>query len=196
MSFSPNLFISNIHGKDGLAKPNRFEVVLPIPPSVSNHIGNSIIEKILNFPNSVFSDVSEAINGVLGQEPADGFSKSGNTAVSRYLALQCEAAELPGRTLATADVKIYGPTFKVPYLNRCPGVDKDEFGFVSGVPLVVFIKPDPALIRKEILFPLPLDSALPSSPPLVTTDAPFDSIRIITPLPIVATGFPSIDISN
>ena len=115
MSFSPNMFISNIHGKDGLAKPNRFEVVLPIPPTVANHIGNSIIEKILNFPNSVFSDVSEAINGALGQEPADGFSKSGNTAVSRYLALQCENAELPGRTLATADVKIYGPTFKVPY---------------------------------------------------------------------------------
>ena len=115
MSFSPNMFISNIHGKDGLAKPNRFEVVLPIPPTVANHIGNSVIEKILNFPNSVFSDVSEAINGALGQEPADGFSKSGNTAVSRYLALQCENAELPGRTLATADVKIYGPTFKVPY---------------------------------------------------------------------------------
>jgi hypothetical protein len=35
--------------------------------------------------------------------------------MSRYLALQCEAAELPGKTLQTADVKIYGPTFKVPY---------------------------------------------------------------------------------
>ena len=64
------------------------------------------------------------------------------------------------------------------------------------MPPTVLIKPDPALIRKEILFPEPRDSALPSSPPLVTTDAPFDSILIITPLPMVATGFPSIDISN
>jgi hypothetical protein len=38
--------------------------------------------------------------------------------MSRYLALQCEAAELPGRTLQTADVKIYGPTFKVPYQSQ------------------------------------------------------------------------------
>jgi hypothetical protein len=38
--------------------------------------------------------------------------------MSRYLALQCENAELPGRTTATADVKIYGPTFKVPYQTQ------------------------------------------------------------------------------
>ena len=30
----------------------------------------------------------------------------------------------------------------------------------------------------------------------VTTEFPLDSIRIIVPLPIVATAFPSIDISN
>jgi len=62
MSFSPNLFLSNIRGKDGLAKPSRFQVVLPIPPYINSFIGNSILEKILNFPNSVFSDVSDAIN--------------------------------------------------------------------------------------------------------------------------------------
>jgi hypothetical protein len=38
--------------------------------------------------------------------------------MSRYLALQCENAELPGKTLQTADVKIYGPTFKVPYQTQ------------------------------------------------------------------------------
>ena len=38
--------------------------------------------------------------------------------MSRYLALQCETAELPGKTLQTADVKIYGPTFKVPYQTQ------------------------------------------------------------------------------
>lgn len=119
MSFSPNLFLSHIRAKSGLAKPSRFEVVLPIPPYVSDFVGNSIIEKILNFPNSVFNDVSDAINSAIGSSgPQDEYSKSGNSSLSRYLALQCEAAELPGRTLATADAKIYGPTFKVPYQSQ------------------------------------------------------------------------------
>ena len=89
MSFSPNLFLSNIKGKGGPAKSNRFEVVIPIPGALSGTVSNSLIEKILNLPQSA--------------------------AVSRYLTLQCETAELPGKTLQTADVKIYGPIFKVPY---------------------------------------------------------------------------------
>lgn len=119
MSFSPNLFLSNIRAKDGLAKPSRFEVVLPIPTYINSFIGNSIIEKILNFPNSVFSDVSDAIGSAFGRQGnQDEQSRSSNSSMSRYLALQCEAAELPGRTLQTADVKIYGPTFKVPYNSQ------------------------------------------------------------------------------
>jgi len=119
MSFSPNLFLSNIRGKDGLAKPCRFEVVLPIPPYINSTVGNSIIEKILNFPNSVFNDVSDAIGSVFGRGgQADEYSRSSNSSLSRYLALQCESAELPGRTFATADVKIYGPIFKVPYQTQ------------------------------------------------------------------------------
>ena len=62
MSFSPNLFLSNINAKDGPARPARFEVILPIPPYINQFVGNSIIEKILNFPNSVFGDVSDVIN--------------------------------------------------------------------------------------------------------------------------------------
>lgn len=116
MSFSPNLFLSNVRGKDGFAKPSRFEVVLPIPPYINAYVGNSILEKILNFPNSIFSDVSSAINNALGRGGAENeFSKTANSGLSRYLALQCETAELPGKSLQTADVKIYGPIFKVPY---------------------------------------------------------------------------------
>ena len=119
MSFSPNLFLSNIRGKDGLAKPCRFEVILPIPPYVNQFVGNSIIEKILNLPNSIFSDVSSAIGSAFGRQgESDEFSKTSNSSLTRYLALQCESAELPGRTTATADVKIYGPTFKVPYQTQ------------------------------------------------------------------------------
>lgn len=119
MSFSPNLFLSNIRGKDGLAKPSRYEVILPIPPYINSFVGNSIIEKILNFPNSVFSDVSDAIGSAFGRQGVgDEYSRTSNSSLSRYLALQCESAELPGRTTATADVKIYGPTFKVPYQTQ------------------------------------------------------------------------------
>jgi hypothetical protein len=119
MSFSPNLFLANIRGKDGLAKPSRFEVVLPIPPYIGQFVGNSIIEKILNFPNSVFTDVSDAIGSAFGRQgEQDEQSRTSNSSTSRYLALQCESAELPGKTLQTADVKIYGPTFKVPYQTQ------------------------------------------------------------------------------
>lgn len=116
MSFSPNLFLSNIRGKDGLAKPSRYEVILPIPPYIDSFVKSSIIEKILNFPNSIFSDVSTAIGKAFGkggnEEPQ---SSTANPSVSRYLALQCETAELPGKTLQTAEMKVYGPIFKVPY---------------------------------------------------------------------------------
>jgi hypothetical protein len=119
MAFSPNLFLSNIRSKDGLAKTCRYEVVLPIPPYINSFIGNSIFEKILNFPNSIFSDVSDAINSAFGRGgAADEYSKTSNSSMSRNLALQCEAAELPGKTMTTADVKIYGPTFKVPYQTQ------------------------------------------------------------------------------
>lgn len=120
MSFSPNLFLSHVRAKDGLAKPSRFQTIIPIPPYVGRFVGNSIIEKILNLPNSIFNDVTDAINSKLGgaQGGQDEFSKSSNTQLTRYLSLQCEAAELPGKTLQTADVKIYGPIFKVPYQTQ------------------------------------------------------------------------------
>jgi hypothetical protein len=55
MSFSPNLFLSNIKAKDGLAKPSRFEVILPIPTYIGSYVGNSLLSSILNFPNSIFT---------------------------------------------------------------------------------------------------------------------------------------------
>lgn len=119
MSFSPNLFLSHIRSKDGPAKPSRFQVILPIPKYVGDFVGNSVLETILNLPNSIFSDVSEVINSALGKDSAsDGYSKTSNATLTRYLSLQCETAELPGKTLQTADVRIYGPSFKVPYQTQ------------------------------------------------------------------------------
>ena len=101
MSFLPQLFLSNIKAKEGLARP--------IPTYVNNFISSSILEKLLNLPNSVFSDVTTRVLGQSEQQV------SSNPSISRYLALQCESAELPGKSLTSADVTIYGPGFKVPY---------------------------------------------------------------------------------
>jgi hypothetical protein len=69
-------FISNIEGKKGLAKNNRFQVNMVIPAAIA-----------VNYD-------------------------------SRDLSLLCESTELPGKTLNTADVKVYGPTYKIPYQKQ------------------------------------------------------------------------------
>ena len=117
MSFSPQLFLSNINAKEGLAKSNRFEVVLPIPVYINQFIGNSIIEQLLNFPNSIVADITQAVRDAFSNN-SDPQSRSDNPSMSRYLALQCESAELPGKSIITADAKIYGPGFKVPYQTQ------------------------------------------------------------------------------
>ena len=117
MSFAPSLFLSNIKVKDGLARPNRFQVILPIPSYINNYIDSSILEQLLNFPNTIVTEVTEIVNSALGTLPT-GQSKTSNASITRYLSLQCETAQLPGKVLQTADVKIYGPTFKVPYQKQ------------------------------------------------------------------------------
>lgn len=114
MSFLPNLFLSNIKAKEGLAKPSRFQVVLPIPSYINNYIGQSVIEKLLNLPNNIVAEVTDIFTNTNRDEQ----SRTSNAALSRYLALQCESAELPGKSLVTADAKIYGPGFKVPYQTQ------------------------------------------------------------------------------
>ena len=113
MSFSPQLFLSNMKAHDGPAKPSRFEVILPIPNYINKFVGNSVLEQLINLPNNIVSSVTDIFSA-----PQDPATRTTNASLSRYLALQCETAELPGRTLLTQDVKIYGPTFKVPYQSQ------------------------------------------------------------------------------
>ena len=113
MSFSPQLFLSNMKAHDGPAKPSRFEVILPIPSYINSFVSNSILEQLINLPNNIVSSVTDIFSA-----PQDPATRTTNASLSRYLALQCETAELPGRTLLTQDVKIYGPTFKVPYQSQ------------------------------------------------------------------------------
>jgi hypothetical protein len=110
MSFSPQFFLSNLNSKRGPAKSNRYEVIIPIPTYLNNFITNSIIMELNLDSNTSIGDLIARIQLIRSQsDPGFGLF------VSRFLALQCEATELPGKMLQTADVKIYGPTFKVPY---------------------------------------------------------------------------------
>ena len=113
MSFSPQLFLSNIKAHDGPAKPSRFEVILPIPSYINSFVGNSVLEQLINLPNNIVSSITDIFSA-----PQDPATRTTNASLSRYLALQCETAELPGRTLLTQDAKVYGPTFKVPYQSQ------------------------------------------------------------------------------
>jgi hypothetical protein len=119
MSFSPQLFLSNIKAKDGLAKPSRFEVILPIPDYINKFVSQSIIEKLINLPTTILADAAALANEALGRNgPQNEQSKTTNPSISRYLALQCESAELPGKTILTQDARVYGPGFKVPYQTQ------------------------------------------------------------------------------
>jgi hypothetical protein len=113
MSFSPNLFLAHMRSKDGPAKPSRFEVVIPLPPYIAKFVSNTALEGLFNLPNAIFGTITDTIGSAIGQSPIGA-----NSTLSRYLALQCEAAELPGRTLMTQEAKVYGPTYKVPYQSQ------------------------------------------------------------------------------
>ena len=115
MSFTPTLFLSNIKAKDGLARPNRFKMILPIPEYINKLIDTNTLEQLLNLPNTLVTDVTDLINRPVNENP---LNRSSRTSITRYLSLQCDSAELPGKTLQTADVKIYGPSFKVPYQKQ------------------------------------------------------------------------------
>ena len=116
MSFSPQLFLSNIKAHDGPAKPSRFEVIIPIPGYINSFVGNSILEQLINLPNNIVSSVTDIFSA-----PQDPATRTTNASLSRYLALQCETAELPGRTIDTHEVKIYGPGFRVPNDSKYAG---------------------------------------------------------------------------
>lgn len=117
MAFSPNIFLANMKAKGGPAKTNRFQVILPIPLYVSSFVESSTFQKLLNFPTTFINDITQDVANIISGDKPDNKSY-GSPEITRYLALQCESAELPGKTLQTADVKIYGPTFKVPYQTQ------------------------------------------------------------------------------
>ena len=119
MSFTPTLFLSNLRSKDGPARANRFKVVLPIPRYIGNFVSTGVLEQLLNLPNTLVTDITDWVSSRTSYETTgEPFRRTSNPSMTRYLSLQCDTAELPGKTLQTADVKVYGPTFKVPYQKQ------------------------------------------------------------------------------
>lgn len=117
MTFSPQLFLSNLQKHDGPAKSNRFQVILPIPSYVGNFISMSLLQSVLDVSGFVQDLTDNLVNSIFTQNRSEQKS-FGDPNITRYLSLQCEGAELPGVSLLTQDVKIYGPIYKVPYQKQ------------------------------------------------------------------------------
>ncbi len=115
MAFSPQLFFANIRRHDGPARPCKFQVVLPIPTYIGQFISMSLLQQLLDLGGTIQDLTSSFINNIFSGEDS---AKTSDPAVTRYLGMQCEQAELPGVSLLTADAKVYGPTYKVPYQKQ------------------------------------------------------------------------------
>lgn len=114
MAFSPQLFFANIKRHDGPAKPCKFQVLLPIPSYVGQFISMSLLQQLLDLGGIVQDFTSSIVNNLFGNDS----NPTSDPAITRYLGMQCEQAELPGTSLITADAKIYGPIYKVPYQKQ------------------------------------------------------------------------------
>lgn len=117
MTFSPQQFLSNMKKHGGPARNCKFRVVLPIPRYIGNFVNVGFLQQINDFGETLQDLTATFINNALGANSSDVNSYSDGQ-ISRYLGLQCETAELPGVSLATTDVKIYGPTYKIPFQKQ------------------------------------------------------------------------------
>ena len=122
MAFSPNDFLSTMKGLGGPAKSSLFAVVIPIPTYINNYVTYKVTDAITNFRNdlvnSFIDPITSFINESLGRGPISEEQRTSNVTLSRQLAFLCEGAELPGKSFLTHEAKVYGPTFKVPYLAQ------------------------------------------------------------------------------
>ena len=123
MSFSPNEFISTLKKYGGPAKSSLYAVVIPIPTYINSYVTYKLLDAIQNYGknlvNSFVDPITSFINQALGRGPIDEASRTSNSEMSRNLALLCESAELPGKTIMTHDnVRVYGPTYSVPYMTQ------------------------------------------------------------------------------
>lgn len=122
MAFTPNEFISTMKGLGGPARSSLFAVVIPIPTYINNYVTYDVTNALENLRNELVNSfvdpITSFINQSLGRGPITEQDRTSNVDLSRQLAFLCEGAELPGKSFLTHEAKVYGPTFKVPYLAQ------------------------------------------------------------------------------
>lgn len=95
-------FVSHV-AKYGLARSNRFQILIPLPQALQQATNNTGQDKTSSF---LGSEVIKKISSFFG---------GGNIQVTRGLDLMCEQTDLPGKNLATTDIKYNGDFYKIPY---------------------------------------------------------------------------------
>lgn len=88
--------------KHGLARSNRFQVLIPLPRQLQQKANNTSQDKVSSFLNS---DVIKLISSFA----------TGGTEVTRGLDMMTEMTELPGKNLTTTDIRYNGDFYKLPY---------------------------------------------------------------------------------
>lgn len=89
--------------KNGMARTNRFQVLIPLPPALQSKTNNTGQEKSSSFEGF---EIVQKISSFFG---------GGNVETTRGLDLMVEQTDLPGKNLTTTDIKYNGDFHKLPY---------------------------------------------------------------------------------
>ena len=89
--------------KNGVARTNRFEVLIPLPGAIQGDTSNILQENATSFNAK---DVLKLVGSFVG---------GGGNEVARGLNYMVEQTEIPGKNLTTTDVRYNGDFFKLPY---------------------------------------------------------------------------------
>lgn len=97
-----NRFIANINQGEGLARPNRFLVVINPPEKYKlGSVGRG--------------------NETFGPPPYQRFESYNQTDLKRNVGMMCNKVTMPSRDINSTAVQIYGPAREIPYSYSFPG---------------------------------------------------------------------------
>lgn len=89
--------------KHGLARTNRFQVIIPLPQKLIDRTSNTEQEKTSTFFGS---DVIKTISSFMG---------GGTAEITRGLEVMVDSTDIPGKNLVTTEIKYNGDYYKLPY---------------------------------------------------------------------------------
>lgn len=89
--------------KNGLSPTNRFQILIPLPNGMQSGTNNTAQSRPSSFHGSTIITKAASYFG------------GGNTAITRGLDIMAEGTEIPGKNLASTDVKYNSATHTLPY---------------------------------------------------------------------------------